>query len=1342
VVRARFRLWLTVAIVALSAGCAFGQNLFPLPPFGDATEASPPGTITAEFPDWTPGERPFQDPVGGVLVITSLNDNRISWNPDDGIISLYEARIYARNDIGPNTIYFHPGFGKITIAYDYFTLPSPEDTFQGRELIRGPGGRWGEAGSVSGVFVDGVLEVTGDNAKVHNNYVGLDWDKVTPLSNVYWPTIALSGKHGRAYENTFCADPVDGKGGSLTVGGEDNWAYSNVIGLQNDLLTPQSGVPEVGLYVSGKGNRIGDKANCSNHIFARGTCIEITGQGHVVRSNAIGRNTAGQTCQYGIELKPPTEGKTTGNYIGGPSGQPGLTHNIISHFTEAGVVFRNGCNNNAMGGNLIGLKPNGRLDLPRGKTGVVIGANTTGNEIGGSSAYYVNWIAGQTQQAILVQPGADKVQIQGCHIGFDCDLKGIHQGHGVVVVGGKEVLIGGVRESAASDNGNLIGGCKGDAIRLEGCTGPIAIQSNRVGVNPAGDLAMPNGGAAVRAIGSSEIYIGVDAPTAPAAVTAEVTRRNLFTNCATGVSIIGPAQGGVIANSRIEGNAGSGIVLDGSRAEVTGMTVGNLNSQSDPNEIVNNGGFGILVKGAQAHGNSILGNWVGVLPSPTTLIPQRWEAGPNRAGGIQITGRAHHNTVGQGPDLPTNRTCSNGGPGVHLGGRANNNLVVNNWIGRERAANSVPGNSGSGVLIDSGARDNTLGSQNPVGGNFIAANAFYGVEITGADTYGNAVLSGCIGANGRWSFDGLRAYPDHNTLGGILISGGAHENTIGDDSEATYGVVVSGNWGPGITITGAASDRNRVMRCRTGCTPDGTAGGAAWDNEGPGIAIKDGAAWNVIGGRTRRGNQIANNTGPGILIAGPETRNNDILGNLIGTHQDGAQALGNKAEGIRIVDSDKNRVGLMDGPTAAPNTISGNALDGVQIKGPQATGNQVAHNLIGTNSQGTAKLANGRHGVLVSDGASWNEVGPGNTVSGNGEVGVYLWGGAVNDNTVSRNVIGLRADKSGFLPNGAAGSSETAVAIRAAVGGAGAPPARNDVTDNWIYAEQVGILFVDVAAPSDRAEPTVWNRAARNKIGFRSGGAGKSCDVGIRVTGCEAFLDQNEIARTDIGVQALGAGAYAAARRCRFHDNRIHVQFTQNASGMLGRYVQGSGDRTRWNWGENEFYRTNFALNGHWAIDAFEIRPADTILAENCFWWTNVRATIEKEIRYRDGDAQKASVDFDPLLGGVSPLGTPGTASSATVVGLTIQPTNAGAAVTLTLSADAAVTVQVLNIAGRPIRTVVADRPCPAGVTTLAWNGLSDLGTPAPTGRYLVQVSARAADGGRSRALAACVLQR
>ncbi|MBM3501321.1 MAG: hypothetical protein FJX74_21930, partial [Armatimonadetes bacterium] len=377
-------------VLSGSATVGLPQTWLPLLEPPEPGPDSSPGTITAEFPDGPRAalarDRPASDPVGGTIVITNLFDNRITWDPDDGVISVYEARIYARNDTGPNVLYFHPSFGRVVIKYESFTLPSPEDTFVGRDLVRAPGGTWNDAGTVSGVFLDGVLTVTGQDARIHHCYAGFDWDKTTPLSNVFWPSISVQGNHCRVYDNRFCADPDDGDGGVLSVGGEDNWAYGNVIGLENDLLTPHAMPPRVGLIVSGRRNRIGDRADAANHILASETCIEISGRGHRVRSNAIGRNTGGKTCRYGVELKPSTEVPTRENYIGGPSGQPGLSHNIITNFTEAGVYFGEGCHYNAMGGNLIGLKPNGTLAFPRGKTGVIIGANTVGNEVGGSSS--------------------------------------------------------------------------------------------------------------------------------------------------------------------------------------------------------------------------------------------------------------------------------------------------------------------------------------------------------------------------------------------------------------------------------------------------------------------------------------------------------------------------------------------------------------------------------------------------------------------------------------------------------------------------------------------------------------------------------------------------------------------------------------------------------------------------------------------------------------------------------------------------------------------------------------------------------------------------------------------
>jgi flagellar hook assembly protein FlgD len=57
------------------------------------------------------------------------------------------------------------------------------------------------------------------------------------------------------------------------------------------------------------------------------------------------------------------------------------------------------------------------------------------------------------------------------------------------------------------------------------------------------------------------------------------------------------------------------------------------------------------------------------------------------------------------------------------------------------------------------------------------------------------------------------------------------------------------------------------------------------------------------------------------------------------------------------------------------------------------------------------------------------------------------------------------------------------------------------------------------------------------------------------------------------------------------------------------------------------------------------------------------------------------------------------------------------------------------------VATVVQDRGTEAGPQRVVWNGQSMNGTAAPTGLYLVRVTARAAEGSQSSALAAVSLR-
>jgi len=80
--------------------------------------------------------------------------------------------------------------------------------------------------------------------------------------------------------------------------------------------------------------------------------------------------------------------------------------------------------------------------------------------------------------------------------------------------------------------------------------------------------------------------------------------------------------------------------------------------------------------------------------------------------------------------------------------------------------------------------------------------------------------------------------------------------------------------------------------------------------------------------------------------------------------------------------------------------------------------------------------------------------------------------------------------------------------------------------------------------------------------------------------------------------------------------------------------------------------------------------------------------------------------------------------------------------ITYTLSKPAAVSVRVLNIAGRAVATVACDEIRSAGTCNALWNMRNATGSLVPAGTYLIQLSARAEDGQQISTLRAMRLQR
>ena len=137
------------------------------------------------------------------------------------------------------------------------------------------------------------------------------------------------------------------------------------------------------------------------------------------------------------------------------------------------------------------------------------------------------------------------------------------------------------------------------------------------------------------------------------------------------------------------------------------------------------------------------------------------------------------------------------------------------------------------------------------------------------------------------------------------------------------------------------------------------------------------------------------------------------------------------------------------------------------------------------------------------------------------------------------------------------------------------------------------------------------------------------------------------------------------------------------------------------------------------------------IKAEGNGFGTQLRSEINAKIRDRRDSASLGKVDFIPLIGGVVPASAPPLALTAVAA----VPTPHGVEIVFALSAPAQTQARILNIAGRPVRTLCHAAECEAGANRLLWDAQSNRGLPVPNGTYLVELTAKAGDGTQARAL-------
>ncbi len=156
-------------------------------------------------------------------------------------------------------------------------------------------------------------------------------------------------------------------------------------------------------------------------------------------------------------------------------------------------------------------------------------------------------------------------------------------------------------------------------------------------------------------------------------------------------------------------------------------------------------------------------------------------------------------------------------------------------------------------------------------------------------------------------------------------------------------------------------------------------------NSGHGVWLM-GSSNNTVGGSAVGAGNIISEI-QAVVCAYSTSKQQQILGNIIGTNALSAAGLGNTGSGILLSHASANNT--IGGTTSgARNIISGNTLDGITITSSGTTGTIIQGNYIGTDVSGTSALGNGRYGIQITGGADGNTIGgtatgAGNVISGN-----------------------------------------------------------------------------------------------------------------------------------------------------------------------------------------------------------------------------------------------------------------------------------------------------------------------------------------------------------------------
>jgi parallel beta-helix repeat protein len=748
------------------------------------------------------------DPVPSLTVTSAANA---------GPGSLREAMTMANAQPGVNTIAFNlPGAGPHTIALatllptqdeaviiDGSTQPgyagAPVIVIDGSAIAGGGAGfrlRGGSSlirGLVIGGFGDHGIWMDSNANEAYGNYIGVDVTGTAQLSNgtsgvPINGTNNILGSPAPADRNVISGNAFSG----VVVDGSNNTIAGNYIGTN---AAGTAAIPQlIGVALATGGSNVVN-GNLISGNAQNG--VSITSAANTISLNRIGTNAAGTAAvpneAHGVYIISAIENRVINNQISGNDSDGIFVQRVSADPT--GTLIQ---------GNLIGTDLTGAAPIPN-NSGVRL-HGTSNVTIGGTTAATRNVISGNVVDGVnlqdnLIAPNTQPTNntISGNYIGINAaGTAAIGNGFvGVSLHNASNNTIGGDLPGAA----NVISGNVAGGVRIGASTTSNAnvIIGNRIGTNPAGLVAIGNGGSGVAMV-----------PSAGGVVTGTLiggagTDGNIIGgNAFAGINILGTTTGNAALN-RVFGNSigvgadgttpignGSGVRVMGDNNHIGDVGMGNL--------ISGNTGQGIMVGGWS---NLIEANRIGTNASGTAAIPNGI--------GITIENRADvivDAVIGGAGAGEGNLISGNTGPGIAMGQQLVNPDLLNpepgngppwftdvkgNLIGT--AANGVdPLPNGAGITA-------TVESLGVVGGptaaarNVIAHNGLFGVVIDdnarvtleGNSIHTNGGVDIDLGNDGVTPNDGLDADAGPNLLQNYPVVTTASKNP------ATGVTIVSGN---------------------------------------------------------------------------------------------------------------------------------------------------------------------------------------------------------------------------------------------------------------------------------------------------------------------------------------------------------------------------------------------------------------------------------------------------------------------------------------------------------------------------------------------------------------------